>query len=285
MRVFININTSHIHSVFRRTGGTTPYVVFVSRVSTMNHRHNTNLNNNRSRHRRALGRVLIRVSNFRNGRNVVIVTTAGHPSILSPTLLHPNHFSHRIIINLPSIHNHRRVLGIRVHHMPLTPSVSTTVVTHNAPNFSNTSLTGLIGRTTLFTTHNGGHIISVIRFRGTGSGVVVNTRHHSVIVARTRGRSATCRRTNRTVVNHLIPRRSPIRGIAVVPHNHTLNIAFFLPRNSTVDTDHRGLRDRVSALCNNHLTRRVVCKPRRISANTSGSVGITAGLTHGVIAR
>lgn len=282
MRVFININTSHIHSLFARTGGGTPYVVFVSRVSTINHRHNTNLNNNRSRHRRALGRLLIRVSNFNTGRNVVAVTTAGHPSVLSPTLLHPNHFSHRIVMNHPSLHNHRTVLGIRTHGGPLTSSMSLGVVTGGAPNFANTSLDGLLGRTTLLTTHLGGGMVAVTRIRRTDRGIDVKPRHHDRVIDSGSHGLATCRRSNRTVITRLLPRTSPIRGMAVVPHNTTNNCAVVLPARRRGCGAGSRLLTSVQITLNNQVTRTLVLS--RVDANTSKSLRDMAGATHTVMA-
>lgn len=282
IRVFININTSHIHSLFSRTGGGSPYVVFVSRVSTMNHRENTNLNNNGSRHRRALGRLLIRVSNFNTGRNMVLVTTAGEPSILSPTLVHPNEFSHRIIMDCPSIGNHRTVLEIRTEGGPLTPSMGLGAVTGAATKFANTSLRGLLGRTTLLTTEGSGGTVAVSRVGRTAIGIIINTRGGDGMVDRGRGGLATCRRTNRTVLFSGLRARSPIRRVSVVPANVTNNCAVPLPDRSGSCGSHENVCRSVIMDLNNQITRRLVVSS--VSANTSGSVRGTAGATHTVIA-
>ncbi len=282
IRVFININTSHIHSLFDRTGGTTPTVIFVSRVSTIKHRENANLNNNRSRERRALGRLLIRVSNFNSGRNIVIVTTAGHPSILSGTLLHPKHFSERVAIGCPSAGNHRRVLGIRSHKGPLNPSMDLGAVTGSASNFANTSLTGLLGRTTLLTIHHNGGTVARSRVRRTAVGIMVNTRGGSRVMDSGSGVIATCRRTNRTIISCFLPARSPIRRVSVVHHNVTTNCAVCLPARRGKRISHNRLLRRVYSLLNKHTTRRLA--RGSVYANTSGSVRHTASLTHRVIA-
>lgn len=283
IRVFIKINTDQIHSLFSRTGGTTPSVVFVSRVSTINQQHNSNVNNNRSRHRRALGRLLIRVSNFGNSRNIVIVTTAGQTSILSPTLLQPNHFSQGVLINTPSIGNHRTVLHIRTHGGPLKPSISLGRVTGRAPKFINTSLTGLLGRTTLLTTQHGRGRVSTTSISRTRSHMVTNPTGHSQIISPGRHRAITCRRTNRAVIKLILGSTQIIRGMAVMPHNHTNKCTVVLPHRSRVLVDGGGTRRRVTNLVNNQTTRRVVFRSR--SSKTSGSFRRTARVTQTVIAR
>lgn len=202
MRVFINIKTSHMHSLFHRTGRGTPYVMFVSRVSTINHTHNGGMGvGDGSRHRGALGRLLARVSNFNSGDNIVVLTTAGHTSVLSGTLLHTKHFSHRVRIRLPSLGRHGRVFKIRLHPVGVSRDISTRFLTHRAPNFSNTSVTGIYGRTTLVTTHGNGGFIRGRSFVGTISHVIKNLRGQAGVAATSRHRYVTGRRTNRTALD------------------------------------------------------------------------------------
>ncbi len=202
IRVFININTSHIHSLFHRTGRGSPYVIFVSRVSTVNHTHNGGDDfGSGSRHRGALGRLLARVSNFNSGSNIVVLTTAGHTRVLSGTLLHTNHFSHRVRIRLPSVRRHGRVFRMRVGPLGLSSAISISFLTHRAPNFSNTSVTGIYGRTTLATTHGRHGTVKGRSFLSTISHVVNNLRGGAGVVATRRGGGVTCRRTKRTAVD------------------------------------------------------------------------------------
>lgn len=202
IRVFINMNTSQIHSLFHRTGRGTPYVVFVSRVSTMKHTHNGGPTVKKgSRHRGALGRLLARVSNFNSGDNIVVLTTAGHMSMLSGTLLHTKHFSHRVRMSLPSLGRHGRMFNMRLHPVGVSSDMSMSLLTHRAPKFSKTSVTGMYGRTTLVTTHRKGDFINGRSFLSTMSHVVNNLRGGAGVAARTRHHSVTLRRTNRTTVS------------------------------------------------------------------------------------
>lgn len=202
MRVFININTSHIHSLFHRTGRGTPYVVFVSRVSTINHTHDGGPTVNKgSRQRGALGTLLARVSNFNAGDNIVVLTTAGHMSVLSDTLLHTNHFSQRVRMSLPNLGRHGTVFLIRLGPVGVSSAISISLLTHRAPNFSNTSVTGMYGRTTLVTTHRSGGTMYGRSFLSTMSEVMNKLRGGAGIVATSRGQDVTLRRTNRTAVS------------------------------------------------------------------------------------
>ncbi len=202
IRVFININTDHIHSLFHRTGRGSPYVVFVSRVSTIKHTHKGGPTvNNGSRHRGALGRLLARVSNFNAGDKIVVLTTAGQISVLSGTLLHTKHFSQRVRISLPSLGRHGTMFGMRLHPMGASSAMSVSLLTQRAPKFSNTSVTGIYGRTTLVTTHRGGPTMDGRSFLDTISHVVNNLRGRAGIVATRRGRAVTLRRTKRTAVS------------------------------------------------------------------------------------
>lgn len=202
MRVFININTSHMHSLFHRTGRGSPYVVFVSRVSTMNHTHNGGPDVKKgSRHRGALGRLLARVSKFNSGDKIVVLTTAGHMSVLSGTLLHTKHFSQRVCMSLPSLGRQGRIFKIRLGPLGLSDDMSMSLLTQRAPNFDNTSVTGMYGRTTLVTTHRRGGDMSGSSFLTTVSHVMNNLRGGAGIVATTRGHTVTLRRTNRTAVS------------------------------------------------------------------------------------
>lgn len=281
IRVCINMNTDHMESLFSRTVGGTPTVIFVSRVSTINERENTNANNKGSRERRALGRLLIRVSNFSSGSKIVIVTTAGHPSILSPTLLHPNEFSERVAIGHPSTRNERSVLGIRTGGGPLTPSIGFGSLTRVAVNFANTSLRGLLGRTTLLTTEGRGGTLAGRRVRSTIAHIRVNARGGSRGCSRGTGGLATCRRTNRTITSCCLRGRSPIGRVSVVPHNvNTNNCAVCRPRRRGCASGGRVLSLLISVL-NNHITRTLALSS--ISANTSDSLRHTARVYHSVI--
>lgn len=207
IRVFININSSQIESLFGRTQRVTPYVMFVSRVSTVNGTHNHNKclkNKNGSRERDALGRLLIRVSNFNSASRVIILTNAGHPSMLSPTLAQPNHFSEVVTVSGPSLGNQRSVFTIRlapVGARTRSGPLLTGGLTFLAPNFTKTSVTGIYGRTTLVTTHLKSACIRRGRFRVTVRQMITKLRGGSQILSPRRGGVITCRRTNRTITN------------------------------------------------------------------------------------
>lgn len=282
IRVFINVKTSGIQSLFERTGRGTPYVIFVSRVSTVNGGHSKRVNKG-SRERRALGRLLARVSKFRKGGNIVVLTTAGHPRSLSPTLAHPKHFSEHIPIRLPSLTNHRTVLGIRTGGVGTSSSISLRAVTHVTSNTSNTRLTGVVGRTTLHTIHDKEAIMGRSSLRRDVRIIVTKCRGGGTILSSRRGGIITCRRVKRTLMTTLRDRSTPIRGVAVVPHaSNTLNCAVRIRRNSGCLVAGGRLRGGVTAFANKHTTRRVMFN--RVAAKTSGSVRRTAGVTETVVA-
>lgn len=145
-----NRTRRHLQNVFRGTGGTTPYLIFVSRVSDLTPSHD----GMRKRMRGHLITALLNlVSNFTRAGKIVILTTAGHPSRVSPTLHHPNHFSHRIRFQIPSHRKQLRVLRVRAHRVPLS-KISLRTVTSRTMNLIKTSLGTLYRGTTCLTLHH-----------------------------------------------------------------------------------------------------------------------------------
>lgn len=283
MRVFINVKTSGMHSLFGRTGRGTPYVMFVSRVSAVNGGESGTKCNKGSRHRRALGRLLARVSKFSTSGNIIVLTTAGQPSDLSPTLLHPKEFSHHVPIRLPSLGKHRRVLGIRTGGMELKSSVSFGTVTETTSKTSKTRLTGVMGRTTLHTIERGHGCMARTSLRRDVRAIVTKCRGGGRMLSSGRGLVISCRRVNRTLMTTLRAGSTPIAGVAVVPHaSNTLKCAVRMRSRRHGLVARRRLVGGVTALAKKEYTRGLVFGS--VAANTSGSVRRTAGLTETVVA-
>lgn len=125
---FINRSRHLVHVVFghthRHTTSNGPIVIFVSRVSSLLHAHKSNISS--SIRAAVIPRFLTRLSNIRALNGIVIVNTSGHVSVVSPTILHPNHLSIGVHIRHPGTTRTTRVVHrCLASSLPLIPKIST----------------------------------------------------------------------------------------------------------------------------------------------------------------
>lgn len=129
----INRSRHLVHLVFRHTHRHTTrnglIIMFVSRVSSLLEAHNSNMSS--SIRAAVIPRFLSRLSNIRSLSGIVIVNTSGHISVVSPTILHPNHLSIGVHVSQPSNRTTTSVIHrCLASSLPLRRNLSTSTLSH-----------------------------------------------------------------------------------------------------------------------------------------------------------
>ncbi len=248
MEMFVGVGASRVRNMFNDAKKNSPSIIFIDELDSIGRHRGAGLGGGHDEREQTLNQLLSEMDGFEQHESTIIIAATNRPDILDPALKRPGRFDREITINMPTLEDRQKILGVHGKKHPLDESVSYEKIARGTPGFSGADLENLLnigaqlaarGKKDKIEQFDIENARDIILLGLTRSGMKLTEEDKKLIAYHEAGH---------TLVAYDLPNTDPIHKVTIIPRGRAMGVTQQLPEQDRYIYRKDQLEERIAVM-------------------------------------
>ncbi|MCF8024395.1 MAG: ATP-dependent zinc metalloprotease FtsH [Desulfobacteraceae bacterium] len=248
MEMFVGVGAKRVRSLFADAKKNAPGIIFIDEMDAIGRRRGAGLGGGHDEREQTLNQLLSELDGFEENENVIVMCATNRPDVLDPALMRPGRFDRRIIVDLPTTADRRKILGIYAGNKRIGGDVDLDALARGTPGFSGADLENMLNEAALLAARREKKIIDNEDIEEARDKILMGLVRQGLALTEEEKQMVAYHEAGHAVVGASLKYSDPVYKVSIVPRSLAMGATQQFPEGEKYIYHRQYLADRLAVM-------------------------------------
>lgn len=229
VEMFVGVGANRVRDTFELAKRTSPSIIFIDEIDAVGRHRGAGLGGGHDEREQTLNQILVEMDGFDTDAATIVMAATNRPDILDPALLRPGRFDRRIILDLPSLNDREKILGLHLQGKPQAKDLNLRQVAERTSGFSGADIANLINEAAILAARQNQTVITQENLLQSIEKVVLGPERRSHALSKKEKEITAYHEAGHALVAASLPSSDPVHKISIISRGRAGGYTLKLP--------------------------------------------------------
>ncbi|MCF8036006.1 MAG: ATP-dependent zinc metalloprotease FtsH, partial [Desulfobacteraceae bacterium] len=248
MEMFVGVGAKRVRSLFADAKKNAPSIIFIDELDAIGRRRGAGLGGGHDEREQTLNQMLSELDGFEANEDVIVMTATNRPDVLDPALMRPGRFDRRIIVDLPSTADRKKILEVYVRNKRLADDVDLDSLARSTPGFSGADLENMLNEAALMAARKEKKVIDNEAIEQARDKILMGLVRQGLALTEEEKQMVAYHEAGHAIVGASLKYADPVHKVSIVPRSLAMGATQQLPEGEKYIYHRQYLSDRLAVM-------------------------------------
>lgn len=248
VEMFVGVGAARVRDLFREAREHAPSIIFIDEIDAIGKKRSPGIWWGHDEREQTLNQILTEMDGFDNETNVIVIAATNRADVLDSALLRPGRFDRKVTINLPTLEDRKKILGVHAKWKPFADNVKWDRIAGITIGFSGADLGNLLNEAAILAGKESMKSISQEMIQKSIEKIVMGNEKKSLHMTDYEKRLTAIHEVGHALVGKMLPHTDPVHKISILPRGGAGGVTWFLPEKDRTYTSKAKYLDELATL-------------------------------------
>lgn len=248
MEMFVGVGAKRVRSLFADAKKNAPSIIFIDELDAIGRRRGAGLGGGHDEREQTLNQMLSELDGFEANEDVIVMTATNRPDVLDPALMRPGRFDRRIIVDLPSTADRKKILEVYIRNKRLADDVDLDSLARSTPGFSGADLENMLNEAALMAARKEKKIIDNEAIEQARDKILMGLVRQGLALTEEEKQMVAYHEAGHAIVGACLKYADPVHKVSIVPRSRAMGATQQLPEGEKYIYHKQYLSDRLAVM-------------------------------------
>ncbi|MFP3980808.1 MAG: ATP-dependent zinc metalloprotease FtsH [Desulfobacterales bacterium] len=248
MEMFVGVGAKRVRSLFADAKKNAPSIIFIDELDAIGRRRGAGLGGGHDEREQTLNQMLSELDGFEANEDVIVMTATNRPDVLDPALMRPGRFDRRIIVDLPSTADRKKILEVYVRNKRLADDVDLDSLARSTPGFSGADLENMLNEAALMAARKEKKVIDNEAIEQARDKILMGLVRQGLALTEEEKQMVAYHEAGHAIVGASLKYADPVHKVSIVPRSRAMGATQQLPEGEKYIYHRQYLSDRLAVM-------------------------------------
>ncbi|MFW6081797.1 MAG: ATP-dependent zinc metalloprotease FtsH [Desulfosalsimonas sp.] len=248
MEMFVGIGAKRVRSLFEDAKKNAPAIIFIDEIDAIGRRRGAGLGGGHDEREQTLNQLLSELDGFEENQNVIVMCATNRPDVLDPALMRPGRFDRKIVVDLPTTEDRRKILDIYASNKRMAEDVDLDSLARGTPGFSGADLENILNEAALLAAREGKETIDNEAIEQARDKILMGLVRQGMALTEEEKKMVAYHEAGHAVVGASLEYSDPVHKVSIVPRSQAMGATQQFPEGEKYIYHRQYLADRLAVM-------------------------------------
>jgi len=248
VEMFVWVGAARVRDLFREAREHAPSIIFIDEIDAIGKKRSPGIWWGHDEREQTLNQILTEMDGFDNDTNVIVIAATNRADVLDSALLRPGRFDRKVTINLPTLEDRKKILGVHAKWKPFSDNVKWDRIAGITIGFSGADLGNLLNESAILAGKESMKSITQEMIQKSIEKIVMGNEKKSLRMTDYEKRLTAIHEVGHALVGKMLPHTDPVHKISILPRGGAGGVTWFLPEKDRTYTSKAKYLDELATL-------------------------------------
>ncbi|MFO7931336.1 MAG: ATP-dependent zinc metalloprotease FtsH [Desulfosalsimonas sp.] len=248
MEMFVGIGAKRVRSLFEDAKKNAPSIIFIDEIDAIGRRRGAGLGGGHDEREQTLNQLLSELDGFEENQNVIVMCATNRPDVLDPALMRPGRFDRKIVVDLPTTEDRRKILEIYSLNKRMAEDVDLDSLARGTPGFSGADLENILNEAALLAAREGKDRIDNEAIEQARDKILMGLVRQGLALTDEEKKMVAYHEAGHAIVGASLRYADPVHKVSIVPRSQSMGATQQLPEGEKYIYHRQYLADRLAVM-------------------------------------
>ena len=248
MEMFVGIGAKRVRQLFDDAKKHAPSIIFIDEIDAIGRRRGAGLGGGHDEREQTLNQLLAELDGFESSHDVIVISATNRPDVLDPALLRPGRFDRRIVVDLPTTEDRRKIIDVYVKNKKLDDNVDLDRLARGTPGFSGADIKNVLNEAALLAARQSKSKIDNEDIEQARDKVMIGIEREGMTLTGEEKKMVAYHEAGHAIVGAKLKYADPIHKVSIVPRAQAMGVTQQIPDEEKYILHREYLTDRLSVM-------------------------------------
>ncbi len=248
MEMFVGVGAKRVRQLFEDAKKNAPSIVFIDELDAIGRRRGAGLGGGHDEREQTLNQMLSEMDGFETSHDVIVMSATNRPDVLDPALLRPGRFDRRIVVDLPTTEDRRKIIDVYLKNKKLGDDVDLDRLARGTPGFSGADIKNVLNEAALLAARKKKDKIDNEDIEAARDKVMIGIEREGMTLTDEEKRLVAYHEAGHAVVGAGLEYADPIHKVSIVPRSQAMGVTQQIPDEEKYIYHREYLTDRLAVM-------------------------------------
>ncbi|MBS3808658.1 MAG: ATP-dependent zinc metalloprotease FtsH [Desulfobacterales bacterium] len=275
MEMFVGVGAKRVRSLFSDAKKNAPSIIFIDELDAIGRRRGAGLGGGHDEREQTLNQMLSELDGFEENENVIVMTATNRPDVLDPALMRPGRFDRRIVVDLPTTADRKKILDIYTRNKRVADDVDLDALARSTPGFSGADLENMLNEAALMAARREKKIIDNEAIEQARDKILMGLVRQGLALTEEEKQMVAYHEAGHAIVGATLKYADPVHKVSIVPRSLAMGATQQFPEGEKYIYHKQYISDRLAVMMGGRAAEMTV-----FETATSGAANDLQSATH-----
>ncbi len=248
MEMFVGIGAKRVRQLFEDAKKNAPSIIFIDELDAIGRRRGAGVGGGHDEREQTLNQMLSEMDGFESSHDVIVLSATNRPDVLDPALLRPGRFDRRILVDLPTTEDRRKIIDVYVRNKTVAEDVDLDRLARGTPGFSGADIKNLLNEAALLAARKSKKVIENEDLEEARDKIMMGIAREGMALTEEEKRLVAYHEAGHAVVGAKLKYADPIHKVSIVPRSQSMGVTQQIPEKEKYILQREYLGDRLAVM-------------------------------------
>ncbi|MFP4158781.1 MAG: ATP-dependent zinc metalloprotease FtsH [Desulfobacterales bacterium] len=248
MEMFVGVGAKRVRSLFEDAKKNAPSIIFIDEIDAIGRRRGAGLGGGHDEREQTLNQLLSELDGFEENQNVIVMCATNRPDVLDPALMRPGRFDRKIVVDLPTTEDRRKILEIYASNKRMAEDVDLDSLARGTPGFSGADLENILNEAALLAAREGKEAIDNEAIEQARDKILMGLVRQGLALTEEEKKMVAYHEAGHAIVGASLKYADPVHKVSIVPRSQAMGATQQLPEGEKYIYHRQYLADRLAVM-------------------------------------
>lgn len=285
VEMFVGVGASRVRDLFREAREKAPSIIFIDEIDAIGKRRSPGIGGGHDEREQTLNQILTEMDGFDNDTNVIVMAATNRADVLDKALLRPGRFDRKVTINLPTLEDRKKILGVHAKNKPFDADVNWDRIAGLTVGFSGAELGNLLNEAAILAGKQNSSLITQDMIQKSIEKVIMGNEKKSLKMTEHEKWLTSVHEVGHAIVGKMLPHTDPVHKISILPRGGAGGVTWFLPEKDRTYTSKAKYIDELATLFAGRAAEEIFLGPEYITTGASNDIERATAIARAMVMR
>ncbi len=248
MEMFVGVGAKRVRQLFEDAKKNAPAIIFIDELDAIGRRRGAGLGGGHDEREQTLNQMLSEMDGFESSHDVIVMSATNRPDVLDPALLRPGRFDRRIVVDLPTTDDRRKIIDVYVKNKKLGDDADLDRLARGTPGFSGADIKNVLNEAALLAARKKKDKIDNEDIEEARDKVMIGIEREGMTLTDEEKRLVAYHESGHAIVGAGLEYADPIHKVSIVPRSQAMGVTQQIPDEEKYIYHREYLSDRLAVM-------------------------------------
>ncbi len=248
MEMFVGIGAKRVRQLFEDAKKNAPSIIFIDELDAIGRRRGAGLGGGHDEREQTLNQMLSEMDGFESSHDVIVLSATNRPDVLDPALLRPGRFDRRIVVELPTTEDRRRIIDVYLKNKTVAEDVDLERLAKGTPGFSGADIKNLLNEAALLAARKSKTSIENEDLEQARDKILMGIAREGMALTEEEKKLLAYHEAGHAIVGAKLKYADPIHKVSIVPRSQAMGVTQQIPDKEKYILQREYLSDRLTVM-------------------------------------
>ena len=248
MEMFVGVGAKRVRQLFEDAKKNAPSIIFIDEIDAIGRRRGAGLGGGHDEREQTLNQMLSEMDGFESSHDVIVISATNRPDVLDSALLRPGRFDRRIMVDLPTTEDRRKIVDVYVKNKKLAEDVDLDRLARGTPGFSGADIKNVLNEAALLAARKSKATIENEDIEEARDKVLMGIEREGMTLTGEEKKLVAYHEAGHAIVGAKLKYADPVHKVSIVPRSQAMGVTQQIPDEEKYIFHREYLIDRLSVM-------------------------------------